>query len=544
MMKKMNSLKRSPLALAVLSASMVMCAASTTHAIEFYDIAGVNELSGSLGVTLSYATGVRTENSDKSDLNPGFTSGGLNYAAEGRVPDKGDMTSNVARLSLESSMNWRNYGFVGYGTYQYDSEIMDDNAINPLDGTERDSIDAAKDYSGNYFDVPEAYVYASYDFGDTPVDIRLGRQVINWGEGLFFQNGIAVQSPLNFNKLVTPGADLKEALIGVTSGYAQIGVGDYSSIEIYAQTEWRRSELPPVGTFYGSDVLGRGGEEILPNSEMLGNLATREADITASDSGQWGISFRTLLGDTEYGVYYSRHHETRPFAAATGVGLEAAAAYSIAPTSVLGLAQIWPEDIDMLGLSAATTFGNWSVNGEMAFRPDQPLFGDIIQKGYVNADMNNIEKHDTVHASVHGIWLGASLPGGIDKQVFLIQAGIDHIEGDTANLSAQQSITRNENMATLTPDNTSYGVALQYDLTWQAITAGTDLTFGMFLQKDMKGNSHFWGNFAQDRLLGAFSLAANIGNETEAKLSYAMTQQSNSDTSDLDTVNLSVNYKF
>jgi len=539
-MRRNNLLKRSPLAMAVFTASMAMVTVSS-HSIEFDTIGGINELSGSMGVTLSYATGVRTENSDKADLTPGFTSGGLNYAAEGRVPDKGDMTSNVARLSIESSMNWRNYGFVGYATYQYDSEIMDDNAINPLDGSERKSIDAAKDYSGNYFDVPEAYVYASYDFGDTPVDLRIGKQVINWGEGLFFQNGIAVQSPLNFNKLVTPGADLKEALIGVTSGYAQIGVGDYSSIEVYAQTEWRRSELPPIGTFYGSDVLGRGGDEVL----LGAGVPTREADITPSDSGQWGISFRTLLGDTEYGLYYSRHHETRPFAAVTGVGLASADFVNVFPSSVMGLSQIWPEDINMLGLSAATTFGNWSVNGELAYRPDQPLFGNLEKLGFSVFDDNlkNIEEHDTVHASVHGIWLGASLPGGIDKQVFLIQAGIDYIDGDMANLAPQQTITRNED-ATLAPDNTSYGVALQYDVTWQAITAGTDLTFGMFLQQDIQGNSHFWGNFAQDRLLGAFTLAANIGNETEAKLSYAMTQQSNSDTSDLDTINLSVNYKF
>ena len=106
-MKKTNSLKRSPLAMAVFAASMAMGTAGT-HAIEFDSIAGINELSGSVGVTLSYATGVRTENSDKADLTPGFTSGGLNYAAEGRVPNKGDMTSNVGRLSIESSMNWRN----------------------------------------------------------------------------------------------------------------------------------------------------------------------------------------------------------------------------------------------------------------------------------------------------------------------------------------------------------------------------------------------------------------------------------------------------
>ena len=68
----------------------------------------------------------------------------------------------------------------------------------------------------------------------------------------------------------------------------------------------------------------------------------------------------------------------------------------------------------MIGLSASTTLGDWSFNAEVAYRPDRPMFGDIINKGYVDANLTNMEEHDSTHASVHGIWLGGPL-GPIDK---------------------------------------------------------------------------------------------------------------------------------
>ena len=344
---------------------------------------------------------------------------------------------------------------------------------------------------------------------------------------MFFLDGVSTQVPLNINKLVTPGSELKEAYIGVESIYAQLGVGDVSSVEAYVQTDWRRAEFPPRGTFYGDDAFFRGGDEVDP---LLG-IPIRDANQQADDHGQWGISARTMWGeDTEVGFYYSRYHETFPFVTANNAGISATT-----------LAQIWPEDLDMFGVSFATTLGTWSVNGELAYRPDRPLFGDVIGKGFLNSDLNNIEEHDTWSASVHGIWLGGALPLGIDSQVVLVQFGMDYIDGDLSNLAAHSSITKEPG---LTPDDLAYGVAVDWTGTWQAIRPGTDLALGLFLQYDIDGNSHFWGNFAEERLLGTLSLTANIGNEWEAKAGYTWVDQDNSHFETQDVINLSINYKF
>lgn len=505
-------------------AALPLAIAVNVHAVEL-NFGDDSELSGNLDMTLGYAASIRAEDADTAAIDPANNLAGTyttpNYLSDARVPDAGDLVSNVFKATAELSLDWRNYGFVGSAAYQYDTEIMNDDAID-LAGNSASWSDAAEEYSGNAFDVLDAYVYGTFDVGENPLEVRLGKQVINWGEGLFFLDGVATQVPLNINKLVTPGSELKEAYIGVESIYGQMGIGDESSIEAYVQTDWRRTEMAPRGTFYGDDAFFRGGDEVDP---VLG-VPVRDPDIEASDSGQWGISGRTMVGeDTEVGLYYSRYHETFPFVKWTG------------GASALGASQIWPEDIDMFGASVATTLGAWSVNGEIAYRPNRPLFTTL---GVTNAAGEGIEEHDTITATVHGIWLGGPLAFGIDSQAVLVQFGADYIDGDLSNLAAQSSITKES----LNPDDLAYGVAAEWTGTWQAVRQGTDLSLGVFLQQDLHGNSHFWGNFAEDRTLGAVTLTANVGTDWEASAGYSFTIQDNSHYETQDVFNLSVNYKF
>ena len=509
----------------LLTAAVCLAMASQAQALEL-DFGEDSELSGNLDMTLGYAASIRAQDADAAAIDPANnllgTGATPNYLSDARVPDAGDLISNVFKVNAELSLDWRNYGLVSSVAYQYDTEIMDGDSID-FAGNPAPWSEGAKDYAGSAFDVLDAYVYGTFEVGDNPLEVRAGKQVINWGEGLFFVDGVSTQVPLNINKLVTPGSELKEAYIGVESIYAQMGLGAESSVEAYVQTDWNRAEFPPRGTFYGDDAFFRGGDEADP---LLG-IPIRDADQTADEHGQWGISGRTMLGDdTEVGLYYSRYHETMPFVKWTG------------GASALGASQMWPEDLDMIGASVATTLGDWSVNGEIAYRPNRPLF---TQLGVANAAGEGIEEHDTISASLHGIWLGGALPMGIDSQVALVQLGVDYIDGDLSNLAAHGSITKEPG---LTPDDLAYGVALNWTGTWQAIRPGTDLSLDLFVQYDIEGNSHFWGNFAEDRLLGAVTLTANIGNEWEASAGYSWVDQDNSHFETQDVVNLSVNYKF
>ncbi|WP_432474668.1 DUF1302 domain-containing protein [Amphritea sp. HPY] len=512
-------------------AILPLMVAANVHAIEL-DFGEDSELSGNLDMTLGYAASIRATDADAGALDTANNLAGAyttpNYLSDARVPDAGDLISNVFKGTAELDLGWRNYGFVGSASYQYDTEIMDDDSVD-LDGNSAPWSESAKDYAGSSLDVLDAYAYGSFDVGENPLEVRVGKQVINWGEGLFFLDGVATQVPLNINKLVTPGSELKEAYIGVNSIYAQMGVGDSSSIEAYVQTDWERTEFPPRGTFYGDDAFFRGGNEVDP----IITLPIREPDLEADDSGQWGISGRTMLGDdAEVGLYYSRYNDTFPVVKFTGTPFV---------TSATGLSQTWMNDLDMFGASIATTLGSWSVNGELAYRPNRPLFQDMTSPAaFTNATVTNTEEHDTWSASVHGIWLGGPLALGIDSQVALVQFGADYIDGDLSNLQANSSITKE----LLTPDDLAYGVAAEWTGTWQAVRPGVDLSLAVFLQYDIDGNSHFWGNFAEDRLLGSTTLTAAIGNEWEASAGYSWVSQDNSHYDTQDVFNMSVNYKF
>jgi len=488
-----------------------------------------SELTGNLDFTLGYATSFRATDADKAALDPANNLLGNyttpNYLSDARVPDAGDRISNVFKVITEAGLEWRNYGFVGSVSYQYDTEIMDADSVD-FNGDRAPWSDAAEDYAGSNFEVLDAYAYGSFDIGSSPLDLRVGKQVINWGEGLFFLDGVATQVPLNINKLVTPGAELKEAYIGVESLYGQLGIGDASSLEAYVQTNWRRTEFPPKGTFYGDDAFFRGGDETDP---LLG-IPIRDRDQEPDDSGQWGIAARTTLGNAELGVYYSRYHETFPFVTANTPG-----------NSAFGLAQFWPEDIDMFGVSLATTLGGWSFNGEIAYRPDRPLFQSLGSPDvFTNSALTNAEEHDTLSASAHGIWLGGPSVLGLDSQLVLLQVGADYVDGDLSNLAPNSSITKgNESV-----DDLAYGVAFEWTGTWTGVYPGTDLSLDLYLQHDIEGNSHFWGNFAEDRTLGALTATAAIGTDLEASAGYSWVSQDNSHYETQDVVNLSVNYKF
>ncbi|MEY8200806.1 MAG: DUF1302 family protein [Colwellia sp.] len=626
---------RKPLVASLLAAMLI---SPSLQAVEL-DFGEESELSGAINFTLGYAGSVRATDADKTSafntlamVGEQFSYPVPNLASEAAAPDAGDIISNVGKATAEFSLDWRNYGFVGSVTYQYDSEIMDKNngqvafvneyrnylattigndipgiedvfAPDPsagLFGMGDQWSQSAEHRQGNAFDVLDAYFYGQFDIGDNPLEIRLGKQVINWGEGLFFLDGASQQVPLNISKLVTPGSELKEAYIGVESLYFNLGLGESSSLEAYYHLKYRRYEWPVHGTFYGDDILFRGSHETWNTDANAASTfpapGLRGSDVDPSDDGQFGVAFRTMLGDVEVGVYYSRYHDGTPVLSFSNNSSEAAqftqslildtavnegnltgafavealaggdltdeglalanqstsvlASYGASAGDGMQVHQKWIEDLDMLGASFATSLGNWSVAGEIAYRPDRPVYtnfynhnGQCVEACLYITNGDSYEEHDSTHASVNGIWLGGSLPGGITSQILLVQVGADMLDGDLTNVMGHASIQRQSADSTYA-DSLAYGVSAEWTGTWQGIYPGTDLNLDIFVQKDIKGNSHAFGNFAEGRMLGAVTVIANIGYEWEASLGYQWTDQKDSYYDTQDAYNFAVNYKF
>ena len=98
----------------------------------------------------------------------------------------------------------------------------------------------------------DAYLYYSFNAGKVPIDLRLGRQVVSWGESTFIQNGVNVINPVDVSALRRPGADLKEALLPVGMLFGSFGLTNSLSMEAFYQFEWQRTELDACGTMFST----------------------------------------------------------------------------------------------------------------------------------------------------------------------------------------------------------------------------------------------------------------------------------------------------
>src|SRR5262245_58394015 len=82
----------------------------------------------------------------------------------------------------------------------------------------------------------DAYVYGSFAVGDSDLQLRLGNQVINWGESIFIQ-GVNQINPIDVPAARRAGAELKEILLPVWAAYANWGFG-FGSVEAFYQLQW------------------------------------------------------------------------------------------------------------------------------------------------------------------------------------------------------------------------------------------------------------------------------------------------------------------
>jgi len=189
----------------------------------------------------------------------------------------------------------------------------------------------------------DAYVYGSFAVGNTDLQLRLGNQVINWGESIFIQ-GVNQINPIDVPAARRAGAELKEILLPVWAVYANWGF-DFGSIEAFYQLQWNNTSVDACGTYFsvtstliGADpgacnsltVVGSGGQfgaplpgTVSPIVAQLGSQPFQQAAGTyipgiqgrePSDSGQFGLAFRFPVEklDTEFGLYAMNIHSRLP----------------------------------------------------------------------------------------------------------------------------------------------------------------------------------------------------------------------------------------
>jgi len=360
---------------------------SPLHAVQF----DWGDWSGSWDNTVSYGISWRGEKQDPALY--GVGNGGTGPAIltdDGNLNfEQGDIFSNIIKGTSEISIDNGQFGAFGRIKYWYDFELM--NGKQPHGNSLNNYVPDSKldDHAfANYaqfsgLELLDLFVYGNFDLGDKPLDIRVGRQVVNWGEATFIQ-GVNVLNPIDVSAFRRPGAEIKEGLLPVAMLYGNLGLGNGWSVEAFYQFNWEETVIDGCGTYFSNvDFAAEGCNELIvdfgASDFITQNISNARKDPyvnKAKDSGQWGLAIRNYVEaiDTELGFYYQRLHNRTPV---LNVRYNNQAIFD---GSVLGGNPVpvyyqveYPEDIDIYGLSFATNVGTVALSGEVSYKKDMPV---------------------------------------------------------------------------------------------------------------------------------------------------------------------------
>jgi hypothetical protein len=320
-----------------------------------------DEVTGSVDTTVSYGQLWRVQGRDKNNDDINANDGNRNF-------DTG-LVSEVFKITTDAEVKYQNYGAFVRGTAFYDTQIMDkrnnfednNSPVQPSQNYPRNSSFTSKtrDKAGNNAEILDAYVYGNWDIAEKPVTARLGKQVFNWGEGIFYRGGVNTTNPIDAAKFRLPGSELKEVLIPVEAFNFSVGLTDNLSMESFYQFNFKETAIDPVGTYFsetdlfadggntgyknvadslaknlglpapGGSVLGLYNATALCTNKVFGlcgggknfstgdtiRIAKIDTDNNAKNDGQWGTNFKYIaeeLNSTEFGAYFVNYHSKEP----------------------------------------------------------------------------------------------------------------------------------------------------------------------------------------------------------------------------------------
>ncbi|MBV8667184.1 MAG: DUF1302 domain-containing protein [Burkholderiaceae bacterium] len=310
---------------------------------------------GQWSAGLSFGDAWRTTNPDPALYSPVYNNGGrYGRAGDGnQVGDlnfgKGASISAPITINGEVQLKHDNLGFVLGARAWYDETLETHNMArgNMNNGYVPNSkLNDSGFYPGTKFEdavLTNAYVFGNFEpIEGKPLNVKLGDQVVNWGESLFIP-GINSFGAFNYQALVTPGATIKDALLPIPQIDANWGLGDGLSLEGFYQFTWVKSVLPGCGTYWSiSDIYNCGGSSgpllgdstgtnqyaqlngLTPLTGLMAQLGVpnyapnfrvgSQPDIKAKNSGQAGLSLHYYADsiETDFGFYAAAYNPRTP----------------------------------------------------------------------------------------------------------------------------------------------------------------------------------------------------------------------------------------
>jgi hypothetical protein len=364
------------------------------------------EASLDIDTSLTYAAQWRVEDQSNARMRPDIT--GVDGLAAGRKLFEGannddgnrnfdrGLVSNKLTAVVDLDFSWRNVGVFLRGRAYYDTVYMNEDTdmdefgyqtynsgFGPCcfggnisgDTALGDFPDGTIETHGRRVELLDAFFYGTFDIvGDRVLDLRMGSQVINWGETTIAPGINGLQNRFDQIAGNTAGAELKEIFLPTGAIYGQVDLTASLTFEAYYQYEWIETRLNGVGSYFGGtltpDFLGPGAQNMLisfgtynPDGSInIGASVPRTGDIEPSDQGQWGAAFHYMTeGGTDLGFYAINGHDKSPSVIRNG---------GILPTNYTVR---YFDDIRGYAASFTSVWGKANVQGEVTYFSNTPI---------------------------------------------------------------------------------------------------------------------------------------------------------------------------
>ena len=292
-------------------------------------------LEGFFDVTLSYGATYRVEDTD--DALVGIGNGGDSSDAnadDGTLNYDRGLVSNMAAFNTELTLKYENFGvFVKtIGFYDWEQEEGD--------REHRRFDERALDHIGSDVEVRDFFFSGKFSWGGMPLHVRVGDQVINWGESTFVREGVDTINPVDGIAALQPARSRRDARVPQGMLWAAANVTETFSVEAFYQYDWQGVTLPAVGTFFSTnDLIGvsatgfaqlNGGQFTDLGTDLDGAFGLPAGTLgfdpafqqipergreKPRDSGQFGVGILAITQGAnalKFGLHFVRYHSRLP----------------------------------------------------------------------------------------------------------------------------------------------------------------------------------------------------------------------------------------
>ena len=372
--------------------------------------------------------------------------------------------------------------------------------------------------------------------GARPLLVRVGQQVIPWGEWAGAPGGVSVVNGTDVPAARRPGALPQEGKVAAPAVFARLGLADGLAAEAYVQTAFRPSADEMCGTFFAvSDYIAPGCDKVMAGQPaandrqrvLTGEYMQRLPMAAPHAPSQHGLALLWHDADTTVGLYRARL-TNRGALPGLQKSTRAGAPLLIGDPDGKNM-RFFTEyvgDIDVSSLALSRRLGTARLAGELSYRAGNPLLispSDVLPAflstsaaSLLRADADRIapgglfhgsDRYHTVHATLAldgelGQAGGVRFGGGADLVVKHViglpdpavrrygradQFGAGPVYGVCTAQPAMAVLQCSEN-GFVTPS--AWGARVRVEARAGALAPGLDALLALTVSHDVKGWSY------------------------------------------------------